>query len=105
MTSTETNQIVRACLAGIVDSEILPEWELQTLTGFHRTEIAKVIQTWDLETSAEEEFSVAIGVLNNLLGYPGLRDEHLQRVTGFSKDELFTCLQFLRAAETDAADE
>lgn len=99
MTADDTNQLVRACFALVVNAEILPEWEFQTLTGFHRCEVAACKESWDLASSTNEQLEMAMSVVANLIGYPGVRDARISQETGFTKTDLATCLELLQKEE------
>ena len=89
--------IVTLCLDEAANGDYFPDWEFETLIGASRSTVrdAALRFSTGLEISPEME-SVALSVLNNLLGYPHAKMDQLERNTraeGRTILEAFTRLQ------------
>lgn len=91
---------IRRALKAAVSGPYFPEWEIQTLTGFEREELAAVLAEWPhavvtsaWNTDPDEVQRVAVSnVLDNLLGYPHGEEKRLEAELGFGSQELLRLL-------------
>jgi hypothetical protein len=63
------------CLRAAAEGPIFPDWELHTLFGLTRSEVARIVAEWP-PIEEDEDVSLAINnAMNSLLGYPHERDD------------------------------
>jgi hypothetical protein len=94
-------------LTAAVDGPYFPDWEIQILTAFERTELGVVLAAWPEAVVAtpwtddpiKSQFEAVSGVRNNLIGYPHGRWQELEATLGVSPQELVVLLQRWRGSD------
>ena len=86
--TNEELDVIGGCLRATVEGPFFPEWEFHALFGFHRSEIAEVLDQWpNVDWSDGETLRAIANSMNILLGYPHGKEEDRITYTGVSGDE------------------
>lgn len=92
--SDESLAKLNAALRAFVDLDLIEEWEFQTIIGDTKAEyVARLPLPAQL---SDEERSIAIVGLGNVLGYPHGRDKEFERASGCRMADVRELLDLLR---------
>jgi hypothetical protein len=63
-------EVIRQCLWAAVNGPFFPDWEFDTLFGFHRDEIRRIAEAWPNWDDDDERRDAVNNTFNNLIRYP-----------------------------------
>ncbi|PRD41882.1 hypothetical protein C5748_19725 [Phyllobacterium phragmitis] len=79
--------VIKKCLAAVVEGRLFDDWEFQTLFGVNRNQVAITLSQWpNIDLEREESLLAITGSIMNLIGYPHGRDALLKKYV--SSEEL-----------------
>lgn len=85
----EQKEITRQCLEMALDEKFFPNQEFQTLIGFSKKDLEKIILNWKNTNFHDQNIQEIINnIFINLLGYPHGQDKYLEESLGISRDPL-----------------
>jgi hypothetical protein len=90
-------EIIKRCLAVVVDGPFFEDWEFQTLFGANRDQVRAVLERWPAVDLSEESVFLAVNnTLVNLLGYP--HGQNLRDLVGATAADLDRLLHWMRSS-------